>query len=536
MLQTMQVDVVGFSRDRRGGLYLFLALLAVLLSLPALKQGAWFYSNYDEWFVVETALRLPAHGGNPQRFDWPSLVFYLQAFFTGLVMLGGRLTGAFGSLADFPLWYYQHPEKLLIWSRFFMLLVNAMSVAAAAWMLRALPRRWALVLGLAYLFLPLRLQYAHVLLPESPMLLLSFLGLGLLTGPVAPTAGLCALSGGLLGLAAGAKYPAVLLLPLAWALLRARPENQLGVIKSLLLMGLGAVAGFFASSPFALLDHQTFLFWLRWQVQHTQGAGHHGLAQKAGVGEFYQLAVQGLGLFLPMAALAVWRGLLHRSSRGMALVVVLMLVYFLRLSILFDKYLLVFLPPLLLLTGLWLESFTFTALFFARPVMLVSALLMAVLAAPLVGRLARPDTRETAMHWMVAHLPPNARVAVDRYLPEPPLNRAAIRERLRLQPDNRRLRVLLRHLPAKGFYVQTIPQRFWEKQENLTAWLVRGRYTHVAVFRDSLGRLRGQDREVDRMFTHLEKNAVVLYRAPENNVVVYRLRVKKILKNKLPDA
>ena len=527
MLQPMQVEVIGFSRERRGGLYFFLALLAVLLSLPALQQGAWFYSNYDEWFVVETALHLPRQGGNPQRFDWPSLVFYLQAFFTGLVMLGGKLTGAFGSLAGFSQWYHLHPEKLLIWSRFFMLLVNALSVAAAAWMLRALPRRWALVLGLVYLFLPLRLQYAHGLLPESPMLLLSFLGLGLLTGPVTPTAKVCALSGALLGLAAGAKYPAVLLLPLAWALFLARPENRLGVLKSLLLMGLGSVAGFFVSSPFALLDQQNFLYWLRWQVQHTQGAGHHGLAHKAGAGEFYALAVQGFGLFFPIAALAVWRGLWHRSSRGMALVVVLMLVYFLRLSILFDKYLLVFLPPLLLLSGLWLESFTFTAVFFVRPVLLVSVLIMAVLAVSLMGRLSRTDARETAMHWLAAHLPSNARVAVDMHLPDPPLNRAALRERLRREPANQRLKTLLAQPPAKGFYAQAIPLQYWKKQPDLTAWLVRGRYSHVAVFKDSLGRLQKQDREVARLFVHLEENGAVIYRAPENRVVIYRMNRRK---------
>ena len=211
----------------------------------------------------------------------------------------------------------------------------------------------------------------------------------------------------------------------------------------------------------------------------------------------------------------------------MALVVVLMLVYFLRLSILFDKYLLVFLPPLLLLSGLWLESFTFTAVFFVRPVLLVSVLIMAVLAVSLMGRLSRTDARETAMHWLGAHLPSNARVAVDMHLPDPPLNRAALRERLRREPANQRLKTLLAQPPAKGFYAQAIPLQYWKKQPDLTAWLVRGRYSHVAVFKDSLGRLQKQDREVARLFVHLEENGAVIYRAPENRVVIYRMNRRK---------
>ena len=237
-----------------------LCVLATTLWFAARWPAAWygypFEGFQDEVYLVDVAHAMVRDGtANPHFFNYPSLSFDLLA---ALYWVGDRL-GALPLTSpggDGP-----SPDHY-VWARLLVLTLATLTIPVTA----ELGRR---------LVSPLAGASAAVVLAVTP-LFSGFSYLGTVNPPLAlwsALAGLTAvgvlqrgrtrdwvLAGVAAGLAVGTKYvafPAALLAPLAMLLAPAGPRPR-WAWRHLVLFGAVAGAVFLASSPYILLDFETF--------------------------------------------------------------------------------------------------------------------------------------------------------------------------------------------------------------------------------------------------------------------------------------
>jgi 4-amino-4-deoxy-L-arabinose transferase-like glycosyltransferase len=364
--------------ERRGLLALGLLLaLAAALRIAGIRYGLPFpFLNPDEASIVPRAWRI-AHGGglDPGWYDYPSLAIYLlapvQAFFDEPSYLAGRLV------------------------------VAALGVACvgAAWWLGQLAygRSGALSAAAATAVASTHVAYSHVAVTDIPLVLGVTAALALALSGRLEWAGLVA------GLAASAKYPALLLaVPLLVA--------GWGAWRRLARAGALAVAGFALTSPFVLV-HPAEAWDDASRVQRLARAGWLGFEDDGPAAlAFLDRAWDALGPALVVALAGLVVALLRRARADLVLASFVLAYYasLLTIDAHFDRYVLPLLAPLGALAG---RNRAFAA---------VTLALLVVPLAWSIGddrRLLREDTRIEAHAWLEENLPRGARVAADPSTP-----------------------------------------------------------------------------------------------------------------------
>jgi 4-amino-4-deoxy-L-arabinose transferase-like glycosyltransferase len=230
------------------------------------------------------------------------------------------------------------------------------------------------------------------------------------------------------GLAASSKYPgALIVLSIVSAHVLRCGLQGLRDRRLYLALALSGAA-FLVTTPFALLDHRTFLADMLSEVHHYS-TGHPGMEGNS-VGWYlaYLWRVEGILPFL--ALLEILRGILRHVRRTIFLSVFPM-GYFSFISIfavrngqaLLPLLPFVFLLALSLLLSLarWANARRSTVRTLALAA--VGLLVLASLGLPLVRavevdrRLTTADSRETARVWIDQNLPEGARIALESYAP-----------------------------------------------------------------------------------------------------------------------
>jgi len=359
------------------------ALAAVLVGAAAIRLVGIRYGlpfallNPDERNIVPRAWAMTHGGGlDPHWFDYPTLTMYL--------------------LAPFQAW---HSEPSYLTARL-TILVLALGGIAASWWLgrRAYGPLAGFVAAVAVAVETTYVAYSRMSVTDVPLTLGVAVALALMVS------GRIELAGLVVGLAASAKYPGVLLLaPLvaaAWGRWR----------RLAIACGLAAVA-FVLTSPFVVL-HFGEAVGDAWRVQQDARRGWLGFEHDhAAPIAFAARLWDGFGPALLIAVAGLVLAFVRRTRADLILGT-FVVVYFADLLTLhahFDRYLLPLVPALGALAGR------------LRSLAPVTLLLLVV---PLTWDirdardLTHTDARAVAHRWVERHLPHDAYLAVDSSTPD----------------------------------------------------------------------------------------------------------------------
>jgi 4-amino-4-deoxy-L-arabinose transferase-like glycosyltransferase len=365
-------------RSRAGVALAAILAIAASLRLVGIEYGLPFGGllNPDEQNIVPRAWAM-VHGAGPDPhwFDYPTLLLYV--------------------LAPFQAW---QDEPSYLTARLIVAAFGVAAVAAAWWLGRAAYGRTAgLVAAAAVAVETIGVAYSHMAVTDVPMTALIAAGLAL------AVTGRLELAGLAVGIAAGAKYPAVfLVVPLvvaAWGKWR-RLAYSLGA----------AVGAFLATSPYVLVHpHQAWSDATRVQRLAREGwlgFEHDSFALFSFTGKLWD----GFGPALVIGAIGLVLALRRRTHTDLILAsfVLAYVVDLLTLRAHFDRYVLPLVPALAALAGRQ---------------RILAPLTLACLVVPLVWaigddvRLTRTDTRAAAHAWIQQHVPPHARIAAESSTP-----------------------------------------------------------------------------------------------------------------------
>jgi 4-amino-4-deoxy-L-arabinose transferase-like glycosyltransferase len=419
--------------DRTTGIILVLVVMAgATLRLWGLQFGFPHpFARPDEEVIVDVALGILSDP-NPHFFDWPTLFMYLTAAsYAGLFAveraIGGTITDGTIAKASFEPVLHLIPR---VWSACAGVATIVVLFAAA----RELFSRRVALLGAALLAVAfLHVRDSHFGVTDVPVTFLTMCAFwaGLRCATRGVTLRRVAMAGVLAGLSASTKYNAALvLLPALVAILSQtvwnRPRWVAGAVRAIAVLFLGATIAFLAGTPYAVLDHQTFITAVTGVRDHLAN-GHVVMARGWAYHAAFTLRY-GLGIPLVVAAIlgACW--LIARQPWAAALVLAFPLPYYLVLGsglTVFVRYMLPIVPFLCLTAAIFVDrlaDYIGDAFKSARLRDVSTAALAAVIAIPtalpsiVFDRLmTRVDTRVIAGDWIAARFPSGASIYQNGY-------------------------------------------------------------------------------------------------------------------------
>ena len=395
---------------------------ALVLRLWGIRHGLPYVYNADEnAHFVPRAVGMFGHGYDPRYFVNPPAYTYLVHF--ALDLRYGSREAVGDAFVD-----RTGPFEV---ARVVSALLGTAAVGLLAWAGRRLLSPAAgLIAGalLAVAFLPV--HYGHLALNDVPTLApacLSLLGVATIVRGGSPAG--YAVAGVGLGLACATKYTAAILVLCIVAAAAVAPAPLAARARGLVLAGVLSGVAFLVANPYALLDLSAFREGLAHQSETAGDAGGKlGLGKEGGSVYYLGTATWGLGWLPALAALAGAVGLGLRRRRLAAVLVPAPLVFLLLMGTqerFFARWLLP-VYPLLCLLAAWAAvaaaSRLAPRLRLATPVA-VAAAGVALCAQGVVYSvhndvvLSRPDTRQLARDWMVAHVPIRSKVVIEPFLP-----------------------------------------------------------------------------------------------------------------------
>jgi 4-amino-4-deoxy-L-arabinose transferase-like glycosyltransferase len=398
------------------------------------------YCRPDEEAVGAIALKVFAREFNPHWFDWPSLFLYLTALALVPVFKVGQFLGWYRGEYHFLQAISSDPSPVFLSAR----LLSAGAGVLSVWLVYRTARRWfpredSLIAAafLAGAFLHVRDSHFGVTdVTATCLALASFAGtVRYASHPATRTLLPAAL---LAGFAASTKYNAgLILLPQLVAIALSRPAGAIRlVLRDSGVAALSALAGFLVATPYAVLDHATFVSALHGIGAHLSGG--HGA--DVGLGWRVHLTSSlryGLGLPLLLAGIAGLVHLLVRRPREGLLLASFPLAYYVVIGsgrTTFARYILPVVPFLCISAAYFLGVVSrWAAARASRPAWgpaLTVALAVVVIAPSawstwqFLDRLAKDDSRVLAARWIADRFPDGASIGqagrVSTYLYFPP--------------------------------------------------------------------------------------------------------------------
>jgi hypothetical protein len=407
-------------------------VLALLLRLWGIKSGLpYVYDTDEDQHFVPHAIALLGHEGNPNYFDNPPAYTYLLAIVYELYF-GGRaaLSHAFAV----------NPTEVWVIAR----VITALLGVLAVWLLyliaqRLFDRRVALLSAalMAVAFLPV--FYAKLALNDVPTLVPLELALW---GAAAILRGgrrrYYALAGLGLGVAAATKYTGgIVILPLVAAIWFQDRADRRTLARNTALAGGTAILAFVVCDPYSLLAFTAFKAGLAHQgAESAAASGKLGLTHGSGVLYYLWTATWGVGWVPAIAAVLAIPRLYLRERRLLAFFLPALVVYLVFMGLqgrYFGRWLMPVVPIICILAAYTAIAAADT-LASRLPRLPVLGNRVRVPAALLAGALlcaqglvysihsglvnSRPDTRNIARAWLVAHVPIGTRVVIEPVVPE----------------------------------------------------------------------------------------------------------------------
>jgi 4-amino-4-deoxy-L-arabinose transferase-like glycosyltransferase len=426
-----------------------ICLLGLTLRIWSIRFGLPYLYNSDEPVPVIIALRVIQTGNlDPQFFNWPSLLMYLNAtVYYGYFILG-KWAGMFTSPADFPppdieamaVGRAAMPEVWML-GRGISAIAGTLSVICVYMMARQMRQgRWTAWLAALIMAVdPINIRNSQLIRPDTlAVLFLLLTALFALKIADAPRLEYYLLGGVAAGLAAASKYNAglgfVALLAAHWYHFRTRAFFQ----RSILAAILAALIAFACAMPYAVLDPHRFLtLGILEDATHYSG-GHAGAEGNTSIWYLtYLWSTQGWTLILALAS--ILSILYKRDVKGIVLLSFPVIYYpFINHFIVRSEPMIMPVIPFLFIL-VASAPFQLTRLLAVRrriPAVVTSAALLGIgcilVLPPLITAIAnnrhllQPDGREFARLWIDSNLPVGSRIALESYSPYADRNKFVI--------------------------------------------------------------------------------------------------------------
>jgi uncharacterized membrane protein YbaN (DUF454 family) len=413
-----------------------IVVLGVALRLAGIRQG--LPDFVEEAAPFRWALAMWAHAGgaidwNPHHFIYPSLAIYLHLALQLLHETLGRWSGRFSGPADYHLAFQLDPTPMVLLARALGVAADAVSLVLAARIGERMRPGAGLVAAFLLACSPIMIATSRAIYTDPIMLVLALAALERMQAYRAGD-GVAALLfvSALVGLAIGAKYPAVvLLLPLAWTLARSHAAREWWRVGPLAL--LAVALAFLATSPFVVLDRAGFLR----DVRFDQVLASEGLLGATGAASGWRTLGTFAGDLGPVAsvlaiagvALVLWRDRRLPGAAAVMLAGAAFLVPVVASPLRFERYLVGVLPAAALAAGL-AASFAVERLAGRARVVAGSALALAISIPALAGGAASAataarSTQRLALEWCSAHVGHENLILTESYGPPLLTRRAA---------------------------------------------------------------------------------------------------------------
>ncbi len=415
-------------------------LLGLGLRLWGISFGLPHMYHPDEGVPVGIALKILHTGNlNPEFFNWPALLFYLNALvYSGYFVLG-RMAGRFASPSDLPypdieimaVGRATLPDEFLL-GRGLTALFGTFSILLVYLICRQFDKgrtaAWLAALLMAVDVVDVK--HSQFIRPDTFAVFFALVAvlfaLKIVDDPHPRNYALAAIGA---GLAASSKYNVAIIFVALVTAHWVRFQWSGLLRRELYLAVLVGLAAFLFTNPFVILDASRFL-----KIGPLEDASIYATGHPGAEGDTFQWyvtflwATQGLVLLLALGeALAI---LFQRERKGIVLLS-FPLLYFAFINFFtvhFDTTILPILPFLFVLAGLGVARvYAFLLRRWAINRTWVGALmilLVIVLALPAVrataaynARLLQPDGREQARQWIDANMPLGSRVALEAYSP-----------------------------------------------------------------------------------------------------------------------
>lgn len=394
----------------------------------------------DESTLVHKALSIGGGELNPRFFNYPTFHFYLLTALYGAYYLAGSAAGLFAGTADFLRSFLNDPSPLYLLGRYFTAALGAVSLIPVFFIGRLLGGPRTGFVGAFFLCLAfLHVRDSHFLTTDIPATAhLLFGALFALLYAKSESIRDLVTASLFVGLSASTKYNAIVLggpILLISILSRSRGYCQwrrIGGAATILLVA------FLSTSPYVILDYQTFLQDIAFERTHFS-TGHHG-GLDLGSGWAYHLkSTLPIGLGWPLFAAAAvglgWQLLRGRvEDRALVCGVVTYFVVAGSGRSVFMRYVLP-MVPFLCLAGARVVAVATERIRWPW-LCLVTAVLAAPTAVSTMSHnliIGRQDTRLEAGAWIETNIPSKAKIALvgsDYGYPTLRRSEAWMRERL----------------------------------------------------------------------------------------------------------
>jgi hypothetical protein len=414
--------------------------LGLGLRLWGINFGLPFMYHPDEGVPVSIALRIFRTGNlNPNFFNWPSSIFYLDALAYAVYFIFGRLLGRFASPADLT---YPNVEAIAVGKaalpaefligRGLTAICGALVVILVYVICRQMfsgrVAGWIAAFWLAVESLDVR--NSQFIRPDTYLVFFAlfslFFAIKILDDPQPRNYILAALGA---GLATSFKYNAGLIfIPILVAhsiRFRARGVWR----KEIYLAALVSAAVFLLTTPYAILDWQQFVNTGPLQDAIHYSTGHVG-AEGNSLQWYIALLWNSLGGLIPLGLGEAFVILIRRDAKGLVFLS-FPLVYFVFVclyTVHFDTTILPVVPFILIAAARFIArvyDFALRRWPMGRRAIAVAMIAVALfLGLPMLSttaandaRLLQTDSRETARVWIERNLPPGSRIALEAYSP-----------------------------------------------------------------------------------------------------------------------
>ncbi len=427
----------------RSSVWVLLAAIlffAFVIRAHGTSFGLPYVYHPDEPAIVDRALQIERTGDlNPHWFNYPTLYTYAQTLLIVILRpLAKAWAGWRGVALDSLAWQgiiYQAGRLLTA-------LIGTATVAVVYGIGRRLfNQRVGLWAAFILAATALHIEHSHYITTDVPAAFFVALCLYFAARALeAHTLRYLTLSALMAGFAAGAKYNAgLVVVTTGVAFLATRRDWDELVDPALILVPLAALAGFLISTPYALLDYDTFSKGLQAEIEHYR-TGHQG-AEGSDNWRWFALYLYNDGMGHALAAVTaasvLFAAILKRTRRDALLLLFPLLYYWLIAAqrVRFARNMMPLLPFLAVLAARLVYAALcaiaaripwgrlpqrLSAVIQGAAVLVVAVLLIAGPVRQQVAYnilLTQPDTRTIAKAWIEENIPTGSRIAFEEYTP-----------------------------------------------------------------------------------------------------------------------
>lgn len=410
----------------------FIALASIVAIGAALRFHGLTYGlpavyNPDETPILNRALAFAKGDLNPHNFLYPSLDFYALFFWEGLFFASGHLVGVFPSLSAFQQEFFSNPSRIFLAGRAMTAVVGTLTIPAVyAAGRRLYDRGIGLAAALFLAVAPIAARDAHYIkldVPVTFVLVLTFIVLAdLVRTPVSGSPRAWLLAGFLGGLTISTHYyAAFVVLPIAAAVVSARPAGWTTVLRRGLWAASALIVGFLVGTPFIIVEPATAIrdiVAVR-QIDVDRAVVHGAFTSLLPYLRLLMVDAVGWPVAIAAAAGLVWATIADWRRGLLLLSFVLPFLAFVSNTVPQTRYLNVLLPLLAIAAAYCLVSLARVLTDRSRA---LAALLVAAAAVP--GAIAcvrtdafilQDDTRTLALRFIEDHVPAGATILEQPY-------------------------------------------------------------------------------------------------------------------------